>query len=106
MREIRTHVSFYTKISAGIWDGPNVAAVDMPILCFVVMNVLQVMEVTLLDCQQRRRSDDDNDTGPYNIADALITTAIEEGGVHLDCEHFLLRRHPGVLQEILSPLPC
>jgi len=73
----------------------------MPILCFVVMNV---MEETLLDCQQRRRSDDD-DTGPYNIADALITAAIEEG-VHLDCVYFLLRRHPGVLQEILSPLPC
>ena len=86
MREIRTHVSFYTKISAGIWDGPNVATVDMPILCFVVMNV---MEETLLDCQQRRRSDDDNDTGPYKIADALITAAIEGGGVHLDLRNII-----------------
>ena len=59
---------------------------------------MNVMEETLLDRQQRQRSDDDNDTGPYNIADALITAAIEEGGVHLDCVYFLLRRHPGVLQ--------
>ena len=65
---------------------------------------MNVMEETLRDCQQRRRSDDDNDTGPYNIADALITAAIEEG-VHLDCVYFLLRRHPGVMQEILSLLP-
>ena len=38
---------------------------------------------------------------PYNIADALITAAIDET-IHLDCVYFLLRREPDILHKLLS----
>jgi hypothetical protein len=42
-----------------------------------------------------------NTTGPYNVADALITAGIDKY-VHLDCVFFLLRREPGVLVKLSS----
>jgi hypothetical protein len=43
---------------------------------------------------------------PLDIADALMTAAIDEN-VHLDCVYFLLRRKPpDVLQELLSSMPA
>jgi hypothetical protein len=63
--------------------------------------VMNVIEDTLLHFQQRSDKDDDNSTGPYNIVDALITATIDET-IHLDCVYFLLRRHPDVLNELLS----
>jgi hypothetical protein len=38
---------------------------------------------------------------PINIAEVLITAAIDEN-MHLDCVYFLLRREPDVLQRLLS----
>ena len=43
------------------------------------------MKVTLLDCQQRRRSDDDNDTGPLLRSDVLITAVIRGGSIFTLC---------------------
>jgi hypothetical protein len=38
---------------------------------------------------------------PLNIADALLSAAIDDG-IHLDCVYFLLRREPDVLQKLIS----
>jgi hypothetical protein len=38
---------------------------------------------------------------PINIADALLSAAIDED-IHLDCVYFLLRREPDVLMKLLS----
>ena len=38
---------------------------------------------------------------PLNIADALLSAAIDDS-IHLDCVYFLLRRQPDVLQKMLS----
>ncbi|OEU23277.1 hypothetical protein FRACYDRAFT_267493 [Fragilariopsis cylindrus CCMP1102] len=65
--------------------------------------VRNAVKDTLRDCQ-RRRSEEDNSnstSGPYNIADALITAAIDET-IHLDCVYFLLRREPDILHKLLS----
>jgi hypothetical protein len=64
--------------------------------------VMNVIKDTLLDCQ-RRSEDYNNNTGPYNVMDALITAAIDEN-VHLDCIYFLMRRQPDVLVKLLSQL--
>merc|ERR1711957_389279 len=73
--------------------------------------VMNVIEETLLNFQQRSDDDDDNNTsnnnnnsintGPYNVVDALITAAID-GNIHLDCSYFLLRREPDILEKLLS----
>jgi hypothetical protein len=61
--------------------------------------VMEVVEETLVHSSSSSSSLDD--TPPLNIADALITAAIDEY-VHLDCVYFLLRREPDVLQKLLS----
>ena len=38
---------------------------------------------------------------PINMADALLSAAIDEN-VHIDCVYFLLRREPDVLMKLLS----
>jgi hypothetical protein len=57
---------------------------------FVYKDVMEVINETLA-----RNSDI-----PVNVADALITAAIDEN-IHLDCVYFLLRRQPDVLQKSL-----
>jgi hypothetical protein len=42
---------------------------------------------------------DSSDSTPLNIAEALITAAIDDY-VHLDCVFFLIRRQPDILQEM------
>ncbi|OEU11617.1 hypothetical protein FRACYDRAFT_244735 [Fragilariopsis cylindrus CCMP1102] len=53
--------------------------------------VMKVVEDTLI-----RYSDT-----PINVADALLSAAVDEN-VHLDCVYFLLRRQPDVLLKLLS----
>jgi hypothetical protein len=48
---------------------------------------MNVIDETLLDFQ-RRRSDVDSNTGPYNTVDALVVAAFV-GRIHLDCVYFL-----------------
>jgi hypothetical protein len=57
---------------------------------FVYKDVMEVINETLA-----RNSDI-----PVNVADALITAAMDEN-IHLDCVYFLLRRQPDVLQKSL-----
>ncbi|OEU23669.1 hypothetical protein FRACYDRAFT_233841 [Fragilariopsis cylindrus CCMP1102] len=38
---------------------------------------------------------------PLNIADTLLSVAIDDD-IHLDCVYYVLRRQPGILQELLS----
>ena len=73
---------------------------------------MNVIEDTLLDFQRQRSLDGSSSnnnnnnintggSGPYNTADALIMAAIDVD-IHLDCVHFLLRRHPDVLHQLSS----
>jgi hypothetical protein len=64
--------------------------------------VMKVVEDTLIRYSSSSAST--NKPQPLNVAEALLFAAIDED-VHLDCVYFLLRRHPFVLQELLSPLP-
>ncbi|OEU06869.1 hypothetical protein FRACYDRAFT_252769 [Fragilariopsis cylindrus CCMP1102] len=57
--------------------------------------VTKVIEDTLI------RYSSSNNRPPFNIAEALITAAIDEN-VHLDCIYFMLRREPDGLQRLLS----
>jgi hypothetical protein len=71
--------------------------------------VIDAVESTLLQFQQRRHLLNDgnsnnnniNNAGPYNVIDALLTAATDEK-IHLDCVYFLLRREPDVLQKLLA----
>jgi hypothetical protein len=56
--------------------------------------VMKTVKNTLIKCRS-------HNTGPYNVADAILTAAIDEN-VHLDCVYFLLRREPDVLMKLLS----
>jgi hypothetical protein len=57
--------------------------------------VMRVIEDTLI-----RHSSSSENSPPLNVAEALITAAIDEN-IHLDCVYFLLRRQPDVLTNLL-----
>ncbi|OEU17866.1 hypothetical protein FRACYDRAFT_238294 [Fragilariopsis cylindrus CCMP1102] len=59
--------------------------------------VTKVIEDTLI------RYSSSNNRPPFNIAEALITAAIDEN-IHLDCIYFLVRREPDGLQKLLLQL--
>jgi hypothetical protein len=60
--------------------------------------VMEVVEDTL-----NRYTNLDHATPHLNIADALLSAAINEY-VHLDCVYFLMRRHPDILIKFLPQL--